>query len=562
MNSEQIYQDLKTPLDNFLHWEKNTPNAIFLRQPYGKTWQTFSYAEVGKLARKLVTAMRNVGLKKGDHVGILSKNCCYWLITDIAIMMGGFVSVPFYASLQGEPLKQVVEDSDIKLLFAGKLEKWNAETHLIPADLPIIRFPHFKGNALIQEGLDWEDLIENCEEAEISELPKLEDLWTILYTSGTTGKPKGVMHSFKNPALVIRIEQLTNFIGIFKIKHQNYFSFLPLNHVGERIGTEINCLATGGTMSFGESIDSFIFNVQDTQPTTFFAVPRIWTKFYEGVTSKIPMKRLDTLFKIPVLSTYLKKKIRTGLGLNGAKIVATGAAITPSFLKEFYGKLDIHLIESYGMTEVCGGIAYGVEKHTPHHVIGKPFPFCEVRIDPKNEEILMKAPFLMLGYYKDPQYSSEVLKDGWMHSGDRGEIDKFGYIRVLGRVNDSFKTAKGEFVVPNPLEAIFEKNHFVEYVCVCGLTSPQPIAMVTLNENFTKTNKHEVEKSLLISLFEANKSAASHEKISTVVVHTNPWTELNGCLTPTMKVRRGKLDEKFKSKYEEWHLSPVEVVWL
>lgn len=561
METTTLYQQLKSPIENFYHWELTTPDAIFLRQPYGKEWKTFSYAETGRLARKMTSALRDLGLQKGDHIGILSKNCCQWIIADIAIMMGGFVSVPFYASLQGEQLKQVVVNSEIKLLFAGKLEHWGEETHPIPNHVEIIKFPHYKGNAIVDKGLDWEELLAKHEEAEEVNTPDLEDLWTILYTSGTTGIPKGVMHTYKNPALVIRGEELTNYVGIFTVPKQKYFSFLPLNHVGERIGTQINCLATGGMISFGESIDSFIYNVQDTQPTSFFAVPRIWTKFYEGVTAKVPQKKLNLLFKLPIISSVVKKKIRMGLGLNEAKIVATGAAITPVYLKRFYKQLGIHLIEGYGMTEVCGGISYGVDRNTPHDSVGKTVPFCEIKIDPQTEEILMKAPYMMKGYYKDPVHTAEVLVDGWMHSGDRGKIDENGFVKVTGRVNDAFKTAKGEFVVPNPLESTLEKNEHIEYVCVCGLTSPQPIALVTLTEQVHGKSSEEIETSLLHSLNEANQHAASHEKISTIVVHTNPWTEYNGLLTPTMKVRRGNIDKEFKEKYVLWHESSQTIIW-
>jgi long-chain acyl-CoA synthetase len=561
MDTTALFQHLKTPIENFYHWERTTPDAIFLRQPFGKEWKSYSYSQVGQLARKMAQALYDLGLEKGDHVGILSKNCCQWIVADIAIMLGGFVSVPFYASLQGEQLKQVIINSEIKVLFAGKLEFWGEETHPIPKSVQIIKFPHYKGNAIVDQGLEWDDLITKSKPLENVIIPDLEDLWTILYTSGTTGIPKGVMHTYKNPALVIRGEKLTNYVGIFTVPKQKYFSFLPLNHVGERIGTQVNCLATGGMISFGESIDSFIYNVQDTQPTSFFAVPRIWTKFYEGVTAKVPQKKLDLFFKIPVLSSIVKKKIRIGLGLNEAKIVATGAAITPAYLKKFYKELGIHLIEGYGMTEVCGGISYGVDRNTPHDSVGKTVPFCEIKIEPSTGEILMKAPYMMKGYYKDPVHTAEVLKDGWMHSGDRGEIDQNGFVKVLGRVNDAFKTAKGEFVVPNPIEGEFEKNEFVEFVCVCGLTSPQPLAMITLSEVSSGKNITEIENALLQTLQEVNNKAASHEKISTIVVHTEPWSEFNGLLTPTMKIRRGNIDKVFRDKYLSWHDSSQTIIW-
>ena len=561
MSNNDVRSNLKTPLDNFYHWEKHTPEAIYLRQPYGREWVNYSYREAGIISRKLVAAMRALGLEKGDKVGILSKNCCHWIMADIGIMMGGFVSVPLYATLEGDALVQVIRNSEMKLIFAGKLEKWTDETHPVPEDVHIISTPHYKGNAIITRGLDWDDLISQFEAVTDAEVPGLEDIWSIMYSSGTTGTPKGVMHTYLNPAMVIHIEEKTNFIGIFKVKHQKYFSFLPLNHVGERIGTEINCLATGGMMSFGESVQSFMTNLQETQPTMFFAVPRIWNKFYEGVTNLLPVKTLYLLLHIPFLGAFLRKKIRTGLGLLHVKTAATGAAITPAYLKKFYKKLGIHLIEAYGMTEVCGGIAYGVDQATPDDSVGKPFPQCEVKIDPYTGEILLKAPYVMKGYYNEPELTQKVLKEGWMYSGDRGEVDENGFLKVTGRINDAFKTNKGEYIVPNIMEAEIGKNENVAYVCVCGLTSPQPLALVSLAETAQNRPAKDVEHSLLNSLAKVNLHAAKHEVISTIVIFREPWTELSGLITPTMKVRRSFVDEKFQHMYLNWNNSPQTIIW-
>ena len=336
----------KTIIEHFYHWEKVQPNKVFLRQPKGDQWHTITYAEAGQAARKMTTSLRTKGLNQGDHIGILSKNCYHWILADLAIMMGGFVSVPYYASLPKGQLKEVVKLSDIKALFIGKLDSWGDKSEAIPSDVLAIKFPQYEGAATVTIGENWDDLIANNPPATDNFVPDLDDLWTIKFTSGTTGTPKGVMHIHRTPGLIMENEEKTNWIGIYNIPEVRCLSFLPLNHVGERLGLEVPVITRGGMISFAESLETFAKNLQDTQPTMFFAVPRIWTKFYLGVIAKMPEKKLDFLLKIPIIGSMTKNKLRTALGMRDIRIAATGAAITPAFIKNFYKKLDIHLIEA------------------------------------------------------------------------------------------------------------------------------------------------------------------------------------------------------------------------
>ena len=275
----------------------------------------------------------------------------------------------------------------------------------------------------------------------------------------------------------------------------------------------------------------------------------------------MPLKRLNLLLKIPIISGIVKKKLRAGLGMSDIRVAATGAAITPAFIKDFYKKLDIHLIEAYGMTEVCGSMTNSPDPNAPQDSVGKAVPFGEVKIDPETDEILMKSPYIMMGYYKNPEKTAEVLIDGWMHSGDRGTIDENGYVRVIGRVKDAFKTSKGSYITPNPLEEVLMKNDLIEQVCVAGLGIPQPIALVNLSEIGLAADKNEVETSILESVQNLNSQRAPFERISTVVIQKEAWSEANRCLTPTLKVKRGTLDDKFGKQYLDWHEAKEKVVW-
>ena len=555
------YKDFETMIEHFYHWESTTPNNTFLRQPFGDSWKTMTFAEAGQEARKMSTALDGLGLQKGDHVAIFSKNCYHWILADLAIMMSGLVSVPLYASLPKEKLAEVLDKSDAKAVFLGKLDDWGNRAEAIKEDCITIKFPHYEGNAKVTVGEDWDSLIKNNAAKTENHIPDKDSLWTILFTSGTTGTPKGVMHPHRTPAMIMSDERQANWIGSYQQKAHRYFSFLPLNHVAERLGMETPALATGGMISFAENLETFANNLRDTQPTSLFAVPRIWVKFYQGVIAQMPQKKLNTLLKIPIVSGMVKKKLLTALGLKDCTIVATGAAITPAYLKDWYKSLGIHLIEAYGMTEVCGSMTNGPMRDCPQDSVGKSIPRGEVKIHPKTGEILMKTPYMMTGYYKDPDLTAEVLVDGWMHSGDRGTIDNQGYVRVVGRVKDAFKTSKGSFITPNPMEEILSGNEYVEQVCVVGLGIPQPMAIVNLSETGTAADQSIVEKSILETVEKLNSKQENYSKVTTVIIDKEQWSQDNEMLTPTLKIRRTKIDDSYGKDYLTWHDDANKIVW-
>jgi long-chain acyl-CoA synthetase len=512
-------------------------------------------------ARKMSTALKSLGLNKGDHIGIYSKNCYHWILADLAMMIGGFVSLPFFASLPKAQLNEVIIKGDLKALFIGKLDKWDDRYEAVPQNVKIIRFPHYEGNAIVDHGVLWDDLIRENKPDNENRVPSTEDLWTILFTSGTTGSPKGVMHTYYSPAIVLEQEEKYGSLGVDKLSELRYFSFLPLNHVGERIGVEMNCLKMGGSLSFGESIDTFIKNLQETQPTFFFAVPRIWTKFQLGVFSKVSENKLNFLLRIPVIGSIVKKRLRTALGLSCAEITLTGAALTYTNIKKWYRELDIHLREVYGMTEACGGITLTPIGDFSVGNVGKPVPGTEIKIDPTTEEIIFRSPQMMKGYYNDPVSTGEVLRDGWMHSGDRGKLDENGYLYVLGRVKDVFKTSKGIYVVPNQIEESVMLHSYVEQVCVVGLGIAQPIALVNLSETTKSISANEITSVLKEHLFQINQTLVQHEKVSAIVICKENWSEQNQLLTPTLKARRNKIDEQYGPYYYKWYERKDPIIW-
>ena len=558
---QSIHENLQTIPGLFYNWEKSTPNNIFLRQPVGDTWNTYTFKEVGDQARRIVTAMRGLGLEKGDHIALISKNCAHWIIADLAIMMGGYVSVPLYASLASDQLTLVLEKSDAKAIFVGKLDEWERKSKGLIDGMPVMRFPDYLNSATVTQGVAWEDMLKN-EPMEGEPEPDIDSLWTILFTSGTTGTPKGVMHTYKTAGLLNNNELKHDILKTLSLGSETrLFSFLPLNHIAERAAVELSGFGSGGSISFADTLDTFAKNLAETRPTFFFAVPRIWTKFQLGILSKMPQKKLDMLLKIPIVSGIIKKKLKKALGLDAAKVCLTGASITPESLKQWYRKLGINLREVYGMTENAGGFTMMPENGHKANTVGKPLPNAEGRIVPETGEILMKMPWMMTGYYKEPELTAETLVDGWLHTGDKGVFDDNGYLKIIGRVKDAFKTTKGKFIVPTIIEDHFSDNDFIEQVCVAGLGIPQPVALVCLSEIGLKEEKTKVTENFQSEIKRINGQLHNHERISTIIVANEPWSPENKLLTPTLKIRRGAINETYGEKIGTWHERAEKVIW-
>lgn len=545
---------LKTMIEKFYHREKTMPDKVFLRQPYGDTWKTFTFAEAGREARKIATWIREQVPAK-SHIGLVSKNHSYWIITDLAIAMADCISVPFFPTLNAEQLNQVLVHSECKILFVGKLDNWQGMKEGIPANVKTIALPDSPAKELLQ----WESIAPKIEPLQENVKPDLDEVFTIIYTSGTTGTPKGAMITHLNTAMAME----TN-IQFLHLNHNDnqFFSYLPLCHIAERCIVEAFSIQCGGTVSFVESIDTFGKNLEDAQPTHFLAVPRIWIKFQMGILAKMPQKKLNFLLSLPIISSLVKKKIKKKLGLSRARMIVTAAAPMPAETLKWFHKLDIRIQEVYGMTENHAACTIMREDNMKIGTVGQPFPGVELRIDPQNGEIQMRAPWIMKGYYKDPEKTAEVIdSEGWLHTGDVGELDDQGFLKITGRVKDTFKTTKGEFIVPAPIEWGFATNHFIEQICVTGRTLDQPVALVVLSEIGLKASKDEVSKSLEHSCKEVNAGLPNYARISKIIITKEAWTVDNGMLTPTLKIKRNILEDRYAPLLAKAMSSDKMVVW-
>lgn len=561
LRAELRRMEERTIIEYFYSLESKKANEPYLHQPFDDRWETYTFAEVGQMARKLASALLSKGLPPKSHIGLVSKNCREWIIADLAIMMAGYVSVPFFPTLTGDQIEEVLRLGDVALLIVGKTEVWDDMGQGVPADMPIIKFPHYQGNSMIDRGDAWEDIMESYAPLEGHPSPTMEDLWTIVFTSGTTGTPKGVMLNFRTPYNLLIDTLEYNALDLSKEGDNRFFSFLPLNHIAERAIVENSSMTYGGEIFFTENLSTFSKNLAYAKPTVFFAVPRIWTKLMLGVLKNIPQVQLGAMLGNPETKVIVQRKIATGLGLQHSRCNVSGAAPIPQSTKDWFAALGIPIAEGYGMTENCSACTFMKVNESKPGSVGKAQGGVKIRIEPETQEILMRASFVMQGYYKSQEQTEKTIQDGWLYTGDQGRIDEEGYLFITGRVKDTFKTAKGEFIVPAKIEEHFTDNSDIEQLCLLGLGLPQPVLIVVPSEIGQAKSKEALTESLAQSIATANETLPNYQRVATAVVARSPFSIEAGTLTPTLKIKRSQLHNMYKDRLLDYCECEESVRW-
>jgi long-chain acyl-CoA synthetase len=533
-----------TTLDSFLKWQRERPDHVFLRQPIDGQWYQFTYKEAGSEIAKIAAGIRKLNLPPKSHIAILSKNCAHWLMADLAIMLSGNVSVPIYPTLSAAGIKQILEHSEAKAIFVGKLDSYAEQKKAIASGIVQISISTYG----IKDGILWDDLVKSNVDTEQFSLPSPADLATIMYSSGTTGTPKGVMLTFGAFDYAARKVM----IGLDVTGPRKFFSYLPLSHIAERSLMEMVAITSGSTISFAESLEKFAENLRHEKPTIFGGVPRIYLKFQEGILNRLPQKKLETLLSIPLVGILIRHSIKKKLGLHKAKVIVSGAAPTPSSLIAWFSKLGIIIRETYGMTENAA-YSHSNYKKIKLGTVGQPFPGVETKIGDEGE-ILIRHQALMTAYFKDPETTAKIFTaDGFLRTGDQGQIDNEGFLTITGRIKDQFKTDKAKFIAPAPIELALLANRDIEQVCVVGTGIPQPIALITLSSSAKQKEKPVLASGLTKTLEEVNRTLESYEKLACIVMLQKDWTIENGFLTPSMKVKRNELEKLYLPSYKKWY---------
>jgi long-chain acyl-CoA synthetase len=410
--------------------------------------------------------------------------------------------------------------------------------------------------------LHWHDVLAQHEPLQGEPVRPGDDLATIIYTSGTTGQGKGVMHTFATLTAVCLGTQAV----IGQMPGGRILSYLPLAHIMERSSVEIGMLhRPDWQLYFVESLATFAEDLRRARPTLFASVPRLWQKLQQGVLERVPQAKLSRLLKVPVLRSLVRRKILRGLGLDQARYCVSGSAPLSVEVIDWFADLGLPIAEGYGMTEVANASHIGRPGDLHRGTVGQPIEGVEQRIDPATDEVQLLSPGATVGYYREPQLTQELFTaDGWLHTGDTGVIDAHGCLRIVGRIKDNFKSSKGKYVAPAPIEHKLSQHPAVETCIVIGGNLPQPIAVVVLNEVARASlpaARQPLSADFQAHLQRMNAGLDPHERLDCLVLTTVPWTVESGLLTPTLKARRPRIEQIYAPLIQGWSQAGSAVVW-
>jgi len=558
--------ETKTIIDYFLDNVEKLGDKTFMTQPMGggdDNIKTFSYNEVLNGAKKVAGYIESLGYPPKSQIAICSKNCAYWVIADLGIWLAGHVSVPVFPTLTAETTRYTLEHSESKMIFIGKLDEksWATQKEGIPSSLHSVSFPLCPEDTGSAKA--WVDVIETSSPIATPATRTKDEMATIIYTSGSTGKPKGVMTSYK--AMTDTTRGLTNMLGIKS--SDRYLSYLPIAHGMERwIGMCIP-MYTGMQIWYAEALTTFITDLNRCEPTLFLSVPRLWTKFQAGIFSKMPESKVNTLLSIPLLNILIKKMLLKKLGLSKVRFAGSGSASLPEELMKWYRRLGLELLEGYGMTENFNYSHNSIPGLSRIGYVGNAYDDVDCRIA-EDGEIQVKTPGCMMGYFKNPESTAETITaDGYVRTGDKGTLDEKQRLKITGRTKEIFKTSKGKYVAPGPIENVLISNQYVELACVGGKSQPQPFAIIQLSEGPKKkamsgeSEREALGKELEAYLKVMNSKFDAHENIQFLVVVKDDWLPENGFLTPTQKIKRAKIEDTYDPKVNGWYAAKKKVIW-
>ncbi len=557
---------------------------ISLSKKENGTWINFSSRKVKEIVDQLSLALLDYGIGPKDKVALISNNCPEWNFVDFALQQIGAISVPMYPTITASDYEYIFNHAEVKLIFVGDQEIFD-KANSVAGDREIVSFDKING------AIHFYDFLKKGADSSVEDLEtykariKSEDLFTIIYTSGTTGRPKGVMLTHRN--ILSNVNQVGK-VFLAPEGTSRVLSFLPLCHIYERTAS-FSFFYMGYSVYYAESMETIGENLKEVKPHLFNTVPRLLEKIYDKIVAKgyeltgikralffwalnlglkyDPSKSMGAWydFQLKLANKIIFSKWREALGGEVLQINSGASALQPRLARIFWAA-GIKVGEGYGLTETSPVISVSVCKKDEIRIgyVGKLIEDIQVKIAPDGE-ILVKGPNVMQGYYKEPELTAEALKDGWFHTGDIGELDG-PYLKITDRKKEMFKTSGGKYIAPQVMENKFKESTLIDQLLIVGENKNYPAAIIVPNFDALReyckhkgipytSNAEMISKPEIIDKYEreienANKYFAKWEQVKRYKLLEKPWSIESGELTPTMKLKRKVIHQKYEKDIE------------
>ena len=532
--------ECQTLTEQLAHWAQECPERVWLRDlsEAGETPYSWSAAQDQVLA---AAAALETKLGSGHSMALLSKNRAHWVLADLAIIASGNISVPLFTTHTATTAEYILGFTETKVLFLGETSNWDAVKEVLPKNVLIITLP---GVSCDIDHITWDSLLEMGSGNQPAHKAAASDLISLVFTSGTTGMPKGVIQTHESNLIPVR----RGTEAFASRPDSRFFSYLPLSHIAERQIVEYGSMVACGEIWFNESLETLLRDLPACKPNIFFGPPRVWEQLQQAVLGKVGgQEALDTLLEQD--AEGISTMVLGGLGLTEVDYCLTAAAPTPPALIHWWEKLGLKLCEGFGQTEAMSLIVTKVDDRRIGS-IGKPISGVEVKISDIGE-LLIRAEGCTPGYYQQPEKTAELWQNGWLHTGDKAYVDDDGFIFITGRVKDYFKTIQGKFVAPPPIEGLFANNSHAEQQCLLGRGFSKTVMVTVLSEAAKGLDRQVVEASVLDTIASINTEVEKHARIGAVIISSEHWTIENEILTPTLKIRRERVEAVFAEKAEQ-----------
>lgn len=529
-----------TLIGQLAHWAEECPDRVWLRDLNEAGETSYSWSEAQDQVHAVAAALEK-RLGSGHSMALLSKNRAHWVLADLAVIASGNVSVPLFTTHTAATAQYILEFTDTKVLFLGETTNWDAVKEVMPEGGLVITLP---GVSCDEAHVTWDTLLQEGQGQRPSHQGEASDLISLVFTSGTTGMPKGVIQTHESNLIPVRrgTEAFASREG------SRFFSYLPLSHIAERQIVEYGSMVACGEIWFNESLDTLLRDLPACKPNIFFGPPRVWEQLQQAVLGKVGgQEALDQLLEQD--AEGMGALVLGGLGLTEVDYCLTAAAPTPPALIHWWDKLGLPLCEGFGQTEAMSLIVTKVDDRRIGS-IGKPISGVEVKISDIGE-LLIRAEGCTPGYYQQPEKTAELWQNGWLHTGDKAYIDDDGFIFITGRVKDYFKTIQGKFVAPPPIEGLFADNVHAEQQCLLGRGFSKTVMVTVLSDAAGGVDRGVVEASVLDTITSINSEIEKHARIGAVIISNEHWTIENEILTPTLKIRRERVETVFAEKAEQ-----------